>query len=48
MPAIEEDESSNDVMERDFTDDTFSVGEDDDDAFNLDGLGDIDLDDPLE
>ena len=48
LPAIpEDDEADNDVMDRDFSDETF-VESDDDDAFNLDGLGDIDLDDPLE
>ena len=49
MPAIEEDEESNDVMDRDFgSEDSFGGNEDEDDAFNLDDLGDLDLDDPME
>ena len=47
LPAIDEDDDANDVMERDFGAENFSVG-DEDDEFNLDGLGDMDLDDPLE
>ena len=47
MPAIEEDEDVNDVMERDFTTETFSEGEEDDE-FSMEGLDDMDLDDPLE